>query len=88
MPHVVGDEIDDRLQRVVVRNDVEIERAAQKMLCAVGKVELQRRCHTFPVEEINESVNISLLINYNAVADAGCLAYVLGYHNISVFKIL
>ena len=42
MPHVVGDEVDDRLQRVVVWDDFEIERAAQEVLDAVGEVELKR----------------------------------------------
>ena len=41
MPHIIGDEIDDRLKRVVIWSEIEIKRAAQEMFGAIGEIELQ-----------------------------------------------
>ena len=88
VPHIVGDEIYYRLKRVVIGINIEIKRASHEMIGAVGKVELQRRCHTLAVEEINQAVHPSVAVYHNAVTYAGGLGDVFGYHSVGILQIL
>lgn len=78
--YVVCYKVYDGLERVVVGINVKIKGAAKEVCGAVGEIKLQRRCHTFTVEKINQAVYIPLLINNDAVANAGSLVDMFGYH--------
>ena len=88
VPHIVGDEICYRLKRVVIGINIEIKRASHEMIGAVGKVELQRRCHALAVKEINQAVHPPVAVYHNAVTYAGGLGDVLGYHSVGLYSLI
>ena len=67
---VLPDEADDGLHRVVVGLEVEVKGTTDEVFRAVGEVELHRCGHTLTIHLDEETVNLVLIIDNQAVAHA------------------
>ena len=87
MVNVLADEVDDRLHRVVVGLEVEVEGPAYEVRRAVSKIKLHRGGHAFAVHLDEEAINVVFFVANQAVAHAIGLLEVLGHHGVDVFQI-
>ena len=84
---VLPDEADDGLHRVVVGLEVEVKRTTDEVFRAVGEVELHRGGHTLAIHFDEETVNLVLIVDNQAVAHAVGLLQVLDDHGVHVFEV-